>query len=112
MRNSQGPDVQRFIRADDYSDVPAERSFFLPYELYLRDPSFSAGNVTVMTLRGKTLTDLYWQWSDTTDNLKEMIEDRAGIPLVQQRLLYAGRQLKDGRTRSGGPIAHGSSHKG
>ncbi len=25
MRNSQGPEDQRLIRADDYSDVPVER---------------------------------------------------------------------------------------
>jgi len=74
--------------------------------------SFFAGNVVVKTLMGKTLTDLNWGWSDTVDVLKAIIQDREGIPPDQQRLVYAGKVLEDGRTRSGGLIAHGSSHKG
>jgi large subunit ribosomal protein L40e len=73
--------------------------------------SFSAGNVVVI-MTGKTLTGLHWEWSDTVDGLKAKVQDREGIPSHLQRLLYAGRELEDGRTRSGGPIAHRSSHKG
>ena len=74
--------------------------------------SFSAGNVVIKTFTGKTLDDLHWEWSDTIHGLKVMIQDREGIPPDRQRLVYAGIQLEDYRTRAGGPIAHGSSHKG
>jgi hypothetical protein len=67
--------------------------------------SFSAGGVAVKMLTGETLTDLDWQWSDTIDTLKAMIQAREGIPPDQQQLVYARLQLEGGRTRSGGPIA-------
>lgn len=63
--------------------------------------------ITIQTLSGRRFP-LEVQPSDTVLRVKELIEEKDGIPTAQQRLVHSGRTLEDSETLGAAGVAHDS----
>lgn len=63
--------------------------------------------ITVKSLNGESIT-LDLDYNDTIDRLKQTLHERVGIPPLNQKLIFGGKQIKDDQTVQSYGMVNGS----